>query len=253
MIQPAHIQGLLSQIATSGNKELNANLPLFLRILSKQGADKYLVQLGRLVIETTSHKELTVGANYWASVKQGREGLLISDLIKQPKILSQLETSKLRLYSKEFQEILQEAQKGGRQIENLFKDFLLERLPLASSKQEFLELSNLLMALQNGVLSMVIQDEGGKEGLVQIKKRVDFLEFYSLFPNLGEISGLVSLSQDSSLALRLQVMSERIRDILVRNLDDLSGFESIEIEIGQSSPLWDLSAFNTSYVLDVRG
>ena len=66
MIQPTHIQSLLSQMATTtGNKEINATLPMLLRILDKKGADKYLVQLGKLIIETQSNKELQVGTNYW--------------------------------------------------------------------------------------------------------------------------------------------------------------------------------------------
>ena len=64
MIQPTHIQSLLSQMATTtGNKEINATLPMLLRILDKKGADKYLVQLGKLIIETQSNFKLaqTIG------------------------------------------------------------------------------------------------------------------------------------------------------------------------------------------------
>ncbi|RDU72310.1 hypothetical protein CQA66_05395 [Helicobacter aurati] len=253
MIQPAHLQGLLSQIATSSNnKEINASLPMLLRILSKQDGGKYLVQLGKLVIETNSNKELAVGTNYWANVKQGKEGLIISDLIKQPAILQQLESSYLKLHTKDLRELLNESHASGKQIENLFKEFLLERLPLATTKQEFLELSNLLIALQNGVFSMVIQDDNGRDRLVQIKKQVDFLEFYSVFLHLGEISGLVML-EDSGITARLQVMSEKVKNILENHLHDLHGFDEIKIEVGQNTPLWDFSTLNTAYMLDLRG
>lgn len=269
MIQPAHLQNLLSQMATtSGNKELNANLPMLLRILDKKGADKYLVQLGKLIIQTQSNKELKIGTNYWASVKQGKDGLIISDLIKQPKLLENLENARLKLTSSDLKELLSETQKGGRALESVFKEFLLERLPLASSRQEFLELSNLLIALQNGVFSMVIQDESGKDSLVQMKKQVDFLEFYSVFAHLGEISGVVSRESNaldsnaessdfsgdfSGVALRMQVMSEQVKKILMRNIESLKGFESVQIDVGENAPLWDLSNFEATYILDLKG
>ncbi|RDU65387.1 hypothetical protein CQA53_06330 [Helicobacter didelphidarum] len=254
MIQPAHLQNLLSQMATTkGNKELNATLPMLLRILDKKGVDKYLVQLGKLVIETQSNKELSVGANYWASVKQGKDGLVISDLIKQPKMLENLHNARLKLNPSDLKDLLNETQNGGKQLESVFKDFLLERLPLASSKQEFIELSNLLIALQNGVFSMVIQDSNGKDNLVQMKKQVDFLEFYSIFPHLGEISGIVSRDSQGDINLRLQVMSEKIQRFLINSLHELKGFSDIQIDVGQNIPLWDLSSFEPSYILNLKG
>lgn len=254
MIQPAHLQSLLSQIATTkGNKDINASLPMLLRILDKKGMDTYVVQLGKLIIETQSNKELLVGTNYWANVRQSKEGLIISDLVKQPKILESINNAKFKLHANDLKEILNETQQGGKQLENIFKDFLLERLPLATTKQEFLELSNLLVALQNGVFSMVIEDDKGKESLVQMKKQVDFLEFYSVFPNLGEISGVVSLNENREIDLRLQVMSEKVQKFLIQRLDELTGFNSIQIDVAQSVPLWDLSAFEPSYILNLKG
>lgn len=251
MIEPTQIGKLISQIATSGKREINSTLPMLLRILDKKGADKYLVQLGKLIIETKSDKPLKVGTNYWANVRQGKDGLVISDLIKQPKIMENLSKSHIKLTSKELSELLNDANKANKHIDSVFKDFLLERLPFASSRQEFLELSNLLIALQNGVFSMVIQDDNGKDNLVQIKKQVDFLEFYSIFPNLGEISGIVTL-QDSEMNLRLQVMSEKVKDILTRRLDDLIGFNEVQIEVSGSSPLWEYD-FSPSYLLNIKG
>ncbi|TLD82518.1 hypothetical protein [Helicobacter trogontum] len=254
MIQPTHIQNLLSQMATTtGNKEINATLPMLLRILDKKGADRYLVQLGKLIIETQSNKELQIGTNYWANVKQSKDGLLISDLIKQPKMLENLAHAKLKLSSNDLKELLNETHKNGNTLESVFKEFLLERLPLATSKQEFLELSNLLVALQNGVFSMVIQEDNGKESLVQLKKQVEFLEFYSIFHHLGEINGIVSLNEESSVCLRLCVMSEKVKKILENRLHELQGFEEIQIDVGQNEPLWDLESFEPSYILNLKG
>lgn len=254
MIQPTHLQNLLGQMATSsGNKEINATLPMLLRILDKKGGDTYLVQLGKLILETKSDRELTIGTTYWANVKQGKDGLIISDLIKQPKILETLSHAKLKLSSKDLKELLDQSHSGGKQIEHVFKEFLLDRLPLATTKQDFLELANLLVALQHGVFSMVIQDDNGKESLVQMKKQVDFLEFYSVFPHLGEIGGLVSLDTNGDLNLRLRVMSEKIQKTLTNKLKELKGFQDIQIDVGENSPLWDLSEFEPSYILNLRG
>lgn len=254
MIQPAHIQNLLSQMATTtGNKEINSTLPMLLRILGKKGADKYLVQLGKLVIETQSNKELHVGTNYWANVKQSKDGIVISDLVKQPKMLENLTYTKLKLNSNDLKELLNETHKGGKTIESVFKEFLLERLPLATSKQEFLELSNLLVALQNGVFSMVIQEDNGKESLVQLKKQVEYLEFYSIFNHLGEISGIVSFNENREVCLRLCVMSAKVQNILEERLQDLQGFQHIQIDVGQNEPLWDLECFEPSYILNLKG
>ncbi|STQ86055.1 hypothetical protein LS73_002610 [Helicobacter muridarum] len=253
MIQPAHLQNLISQIATaSSNREINATLPILLRVLSKQSDNKYLVQLGKLVVETSSNKELTPGINYWANVRQGKDGIVISDLIKQPMILDQLESSHVKLHTRDLRELFNEAKASGKQVESLFKEFLLDRLPVANTRQEFLELSNLLIALQNGVFSMVIQDDNGRDRLVQVKKQVDFLEFYSVFWHLGEISGLVMLS-DLRLSARLCVMSDKVKSVLEKHLQDLKGFDEILIDIGSNAPLWDLGNFNTPYMLDLRG
>ncbi len=254
MIQPTHIKNLLSQIATTANnKEINASLPMLLRILDKKGVDKYIVQLGKLLIETQSNKELSVGSNYWANVKQGKDGLIISDLIKQPKILENLSHARLKLSSNDLKELIDDAHKGGKTIESVFKDFLLDKLPIATSRQEFIELSNLLIALQNGIFSMVIKENNEKESLVQIKKQVEFLEFYSIFNNLGEINGIVSLNQTSELSLRMCVMNKKVKNILENNLKDLKGFNEIQIDIGENQPLWDLDNFETSYILNLRG
>ncbi len=254
MIQPTHIKNLLSQIATTSNsKELNASLPMLLRVLDKKGANKYIIQLGKLIIETQSNKELNIGANYWANVKQDKNGLLISDLIQQPKLLENIVHARLKLSSNDLKELLNDAHNGGKNIELVFKEFLIDRLPLASTKQEFLELSNLLVALQNGIFSMVIKENDGKESLIQIKKQIEFLEFYSIFNNLGEISGTVSLDERSNINLRICVMNEKIKRILENNIDKLSGFSNIQIDIGKNLPLWDIESFETSYILDLKG
>lgn len=242
---------LISNLASlQNNKQLNANLPMLLQVLSKKNADTFLVQLGKLIIETKSNKDLIVGAKYWASVAQDSKGILINNLVQQPKLMQNLQDSKFKLSSKDLNLLLDEAKKGDTKLENIFKDFLLDRLALSQSKQDFLELSNLLLGLQNGILSIAIKDEE-KDMLLQVKSKTTHLDFYCLFQHLGQISGLISL-EDNELNLRMQVMSKRIKDNLEDNLESLKRFSKVIIEVNEATALWDLSNFNGDNILNIR-
>lgn len=246
----AGMANLISNLSSMHNKQLNANLPMLLQVLSRKGSDKFLVQLGKLIIETTSNKELVVGAKYWANVSQSNKGIVINNLVAQPKLMQNLEESNFKLTSQDLKSLLLESNKNEKKLESIFKDFLLDRLPLAQSKQEFLELANLLLALQSGVLSIAIND-ADRDMLIQMKSKTTHLDFYCLFQNLGQISGIISI-EENILKLRMQVMNERVKNILESNLDSLKGFEVVLIEVSEADVLWDLANFSGDNVLNIR-
>lgn len=250
MINALHIATTLNNIDNKSAtiKTLNTNLPMLLKVLAVNGKDSYLVQLGKLTLQTSSDKELKLGSAYWANVKNTKEGIVISNLVQQPKMMDSLNYAKLKLTSEDLKELFKE-QKGAHEV---FKDFLLDKLPLVNNKNDFLELANLLIALQNGVFSMVVQEEGKDASLFQMKQDVTFLEFYGIFPSLGEINGLITLL-DNNLNLNLNVMSSKIKEILESKLSTIHHkFDEIKIEVKEAIPLWDLNNINDDKILNLK-
>lgn len=128
-----------------------------------------------------------------------------------------------------------------------FKDFLAHRLSEAQSKEEFLFLSNMLLALKSGVLNLVI---GEKEDILQIKRiGQNKVRFSAIMPILGIIEGEISF-YDGRNILDMKVLYESTRVVLEKNLDLLSGFELRQIIVdARIQPLYE---FHKS-LLDVVG
>ncbi|PAF51341.1 hypothetical protein BKH43_01500 [Helicobacter sp. 13S00401-1] len=243
---------LLNALSKLSPKELNTTLPTLLKILSQTSNNSYQIQLGKLILETKSDVPLELGKTYWANVSQNKlGGLNITNLIAQPKTLEALANFALKLDSKGLEELFKNEHHKDKSMESNYKDLLLDKLPLVNSKQEFLELAQMLLGLQKGVISLVIKDEE-KDSLLQIKKQKVKLEFYALFSSLGEIDGMVYVDSKKDLSLSMNVMSKKIKTFLASKLDTLKGFSKVDINIKPARMLFDLSPRSDLKMLDIK-
>ena len=224
-----------------GAKHFNASLPVLLKVLSQSKNGEYLLQLGRTQIATNSAIKLEIGKSYWANMqKNAANQIVLNNLIKNPKIMENLKNSPLKLSLND----LAELQKNPKDFINELKEFLLKEIALSENPKDFGELAKSLLSLSQGVLSLVITDEG-KEHLLQIaqkKSRKNQVEFYGIFPSLGPIRGVFSdcsennksrdevekkgegdknLYSSDKLLGQLWVMSEKIAQLLHKHREDL--------------------------------
>lgn len=228
-------------------KHFNASLPVLLKVLAQSKNGEYLLQLGRSQIATNSAIKLEIGKSYWANMQKNEANqIILSNLIKNPKIMENLQNSPLKFSLSD----LAELQKNPKDFVNELKEFLLKELAMCENKKDFSELSKSLLCLSQGVLSLVISDEN-KEHLFQMttkKSRKQEVHFYGIFPSLGPIKGVFSVlgdfsnfsdfgdlgvlsqmpksknakdSKDSNLLAQFWVMSEKIATLLKKHRSDL--------------------------------
>ena len=104
--------------------------------------------------------------------------------------------------------------------------------------------------MQQGVYTLPFRyDE--KEHLLQLRKRAakDVLDFYAVFPNLGEIDGVIKQFQ-SELFLELRVQFPTVRQALLQSANELKGVIISKIEVEKNiTPLYE---FNNA-LLDLKG
>lgn len=247
-----HIRSL-AQLSKVGGEiknitEFNGTLPILLKVLSKPKNGQYLLKMGNTTIETKSHKELLVGQKYWANMSKSSVGaIVLSNLIRPPKMLEMIEKSPLKFNSSDLDKLLKESKSDNFKE---YKDFLLDKLLIAQNRTEFLNLGNLLLSLNNGVVSLIISD-GHKDELVQIRKsknKRQTLDFYAIYPHLGEIKGRVYLIEDG-VGVEIWVLYESVKKLLEANKNKLKGFDNIEIY--QEKDIRPLFEFEEG-VLDIK-
>lgn len=237
----------LQNLLKDNPQRFNATLPLFLEVLEKKGADKYLLQLGSQIIETKSQKPLMIGQKYWALMQKSSVGaIMLSNLIPQPKILEQLKNAPLKFELQQLSQLFKQEDFKG------YQEQLIQHFAHAQSSQDFWMLGNLLLSLHHQVATFVIKDKH-QEALVQFKAKKSKkrqLEFYALYPHLGPLQGHVYW-QESNLSLHISVLYENIARLLERHKNTLKGFDEVVILASPSSiePLFD---FEKS-LLDTRG
>lgn len=254
----ANLAKLDSALSTQkGAKHFNASLPVLLKVLSQSKNGEYLLQLGRTQIATKSAIKLEIGRSYWANMqKNAANQIVLNNLIKNPKIMESLKNSPLKLSLND----LAELQKNPKDFINELKEFLLKEIVSSENPKDFSELAKSLLSLSQGVLSLIISDEG-KEHLLQIaqkKSRKNQVEFYGIFPSLGPIKGVFSdcseegsevLESNDKLLAQLWVMSEKVALALQKHREDLGVECDLRIYVDSAiEPLLELE----NNLLDIR-
>ncbi|WQZ74029.1 hypothetical protein KVL93_04120 [Helicobacter pylori] len=222
----------------------NATLPILLKVLEKQDKDLFLLQVGNKIIPTRSEQELKINQPYFATMQRNQLGdIVLKNLVPAPKILDALDDLPA-LEMKQIKEIL--SAKDNTPLKE-YKEFLSEKLVHAKNSQEFLNTANMLLSLQSQVLSFVIENER-KKAFLQMKAKKQSVDFYALYPNLGEIGGVIYLKEKEK-QLFLKTTLQRTKEVLKEAQNTLLGFSSVEI-VCEKTPM--LFAFEER-LLDTLG
>ncbi|MFP6135698.1 hypothetical protein ACLGAR_03200 [Helicobacter pylori] len=222
----------------------NATLPILLKVLEKQDKDLFLLQVGNKIIPTKSEQELKINQPYFATMQRDRLGdIVLKNLVPAPKILDALDDLPA-IEMKQIKEIL--SAKDNTPLKE-YKEFLSEKLVHAKNSQEFLNTANMLLSLQSQVLSFVIENER-KKAFLQMKAKKQSVDFYALYPNLGEIGGVIYLKEKEK-QLFLKTTLQRTKEVLKEAQNTLLGFSFVEI-VCEKTPM--LFAFEER-LLDTLG
>ncbi|MDU9789914.1 hypothetical protein RGC53_03550 [Helicobacter pylori] len=202
----------------------NATLPILLKVLEKQDKNLFLLQVGNKIIPTRSEQELKINQPYFAIMQRDRLGdIVLKNLVPAPKILDALDDLPA-IEMKKLKEIL--SAKDNTPLKE-YKEFLSEKLVHAKNSQEFLNTANMLLSLQSQVLSFVVENER-KKAFLQMKAKKQSVDFYALYPNLGEIGGVIYLKEKEK-QLFLKTTLQRTKEVLKEAQNTLLGFSSVEI------------------------
>ncbi|GAA8664655.1 hypothetical protein HpDR79_07860 [Helicobacter pylori] len=202
----------------------NATLPILLKVLEKQDKDLFLLQVGNKIIPTKSEQELKINQPYFATMQKNQLGdIVLKNLVPAPKILDALDDLPAIEMNK-LKEIL--STKDNTPLKE-YKEFLSEKLIHAKNSQEFLNTANMLLSLQSQVLSFVIENER-KKAFLQMKAKKQSVDFYALYPNLGEIGGVIYLKEKEK-QLFLKTTLQRTKEVLKEAQNTLLGFSFVEI------------------------
>ncbi|GAA8522307.1 hypothetical protein HpDR58_16670 [Helicobacter pylori] len=222
----------------------NATLPILLKVLEKQDKDLFLLQVGNKIIPTKSEQELKINQPYFAVMQKNQLGdIVLKNLVPAPKILDALDDLPAIEMNK-LKEIL--SAKDNTPLKE-YKEFLSEKLIHAKNSQEFLNTANMLLSLQSQVLSFVIENER-KKAFLQMKAKKQSVDFYALYPNLGEIGGVIYLKEKEK-QLFLKTTLQRTQEVLKEAQNTLLGFSFVEI-VCEKTPM--LFAFEER-LLDTLG
>ncbi|WRA25550.1 hypothetical protein KVJ87_04065 [Helicobacter pylori] len=222
----------------------NATLPILLKVLEKQDKDLFLLQVGNKIIPTKSEQDLKINQPYFATMQRNQLGdIVLKNLVPAPKILDALDDLPA-LEMKQIKEIL--SAKDNTPLKE-YKEFLSEKLIHAKNSQEFLNTANMLLSLQSQVLSFVVENER-KKAFLQMKAKKQSVDFYALYPNLGEIGGVIYLKEKEK-QLFLKTTLQRTKEVLKEAQNTLLGFSFVEI-VCEKTPM--LFAFEER-LLDTLG
>ncbi|PUD53171.1 hypothetical protein FNE11_03445 [Helicobacter pylori] len=222
----------------------NATLPILLKVLEKQDKDLFLLQVGNKIIPTKSEQELKINQPYFATMQRNQLGdIVLKNLVPAPKILDALDDLPA-IEMHKLKEIL--SAKDNTPLKE-YKEFLSEKLIHAKNSQEFLNTANMLLSLQSQVLSFVVENER-KKAFLQVKAKKQSVDFYALYPNLGEIGGVIYFKEKEK-QLFLKTTLQRTQEVLKEAQNTLLGFSSVEI-VCEKTPM--LFAFE-EHLLDTLG
>lgn len=235
-------------------KHFNASLPVLLKVIAKSQGNNYLLKLGNTTIQTQSQRALQVGKTYWANMQQNAAGqIVLNKLIAKPDFSENLKSMPLKLAMKDLDLLAKDYKAFGNEL----KEFLLQNLGNVAHKEDFSQLSMMALSLAQGVLSLVV-NEDGEDKLLQIAPKKQSVDFYAIFPRLGPVQGQIYTkkeAQDDNKAPKslvcadICVMNERVKELLESHAKEL-GLDEVQIYCDKTPE--ELFAFKNN-LLDIHG
>jgi len=234
-------------LAKNSAVEFNATLPLSLEVLEKKDNIRYLIKAGNKTFTTKSLKELEIAVKYWGEFNETKEGIInISKLLKKPKLL-QKQNFDLSFEPKILFDLLLK-----KEPKKDYKALILDKLSNAKNKNEFVTLTNILIALNAGVFHIPVK-WNSKNELFQfrqkkgVKLKQNCVEFYAAFENLGPIEGKLEQSTDST-KITLFTFYKKTYDFLKSEMENLE-YECTVFMKESINPLQEFS----QTLLDIKG
>ncbi|WP_457596770.1 hypothetical protein [Hydrogenimonas sp.] len=242
-------QALLARISAV---EVNALLQVGIEVLEKEASGEYLIRMGRHTFKSRSDTPLEPQRSYWVDIAQTKEGIIhLRNLHPKPHLMKALEHLPSGLPAPD---TLADAKDPAAQ----FKETLLHQMAQASGKESFQSLTQLLLSLHQGVLTLPFRQDG-RPALLQMRKRPrkgedlnqKSVEFYAGMNNLGPLEGVVA-EREEGLHLTLRLYYPKSVATLRQAADELTGFARIDIGLKEAPvlPLWDA---NATALLDIKG
>ena len=213
--------------------EFNASLPLTITVKKQLNPIRYLLQLGKKDVEVKSYTKLEIGANYKAEINQTNNKIEIKNLSKLPEIFNKIPNS--------LNYTIDDLIKDNPLKDNAhYKKFLLNHLANATSKNEFLFFTQLLLA-QNQQIKHLFINEKNKKALMQLKYKKNKIKFYAFFEHLGAIGGEIFLT--NTIYLNLMVEFQNSLALINQNINELKGI-IVNIKKEKIKPLFEVSDYN---------
>ena len=186
----AKIDSIFAQVIRA---KFNSTLPISLKVLKEIDPNKYLLNLGNRTVETKSFIPLEKGARYWGEFKNSEENTLqISNLLKKPDF-EQKDGNKAFFTLNQLQEIFSK-----KKPKEALKKSILHKLSITENRNDFMQLSNMLLSLQENIFFIPFTYEKRKfffqfrkKQKNDIVKKENAIEFYASFKNLGPVKGIV--------------------------------------------------------------
>ena len=199
-----------------GIGDFNETLPLKIEIKKQLNEYNYLINLGnKREIVSKSFVKLKPG-KYFAIIKEFGNNIKITNLKEFPKILDLLEKINFNF------------QKDSEKT--LTKETILHHLANATTKNEFIFFTNLLLALERKIYHLITEK---RKSLIQFQYKKNKITFYAVFNHLGELEGEIYLN-------KLIIYSPFENTLnLIKEYSDTIHFEVITILKKEIKPLFE--------------
>ncbi|WP_457595038.1 hypothetical protein [Hydrogenimonas sp.] len=231
--------------------EVNALLQLGIRVEKSEGDGTYLIRLGQHTLQTRSDLPLIPGREYWVDMERTEEGFirLLRPLLK-PKMLQKEGFVPFEA------DLLAKLSEEKNPAEGL-RERIVQTMAATQSREQFLTLSQLLLSLHHGVVTLPILAKG-RRTLLQMRKggknetlKQKSVEFYAAFNNLGPVEGAIAWHGENRV-LKLAVYYPKTLHLLEGAREELTGFSQVTVVRSPEAirPFWESE---TSGLLDIRG
>lgn len=246
----------------AGLVKFGSNVPLSIDVLERLDPLNYLLKMNGKKAFTESEKTLEPGMKYWGEVTHKRgEKLVVKSLIKQPDFFGDVKQHNM-LNTKRVLEAFKNNVSD--EFQRNFKREVMNQMANTGSRDEFLFLNQLLLSMENNVISIPI-NYGDKSAMFQYqygkdkkqhkdkeKKVLDDLDFYAAFDLLGPMRGKIIYFNDET-HLNLEVNFDTTKEFLIGYSGEQEIFKSLKIGIkvikNEIKPLY---SFTQNNLLDLR-
>ncbi len=222
----------------------NTNLPLSIIVLEKLYQNHYKLLIGNKELKAKSNRTLGVDKEYWGILQENKGDILnLSHLIQKPEIYN----SSLAFLDIEFDLLLKLLEDDPTPIQTLKKQIVQKMLDTQTSKEEFLTLTYMLLAQNQGIIHFPILFEGKKTLLQFEKKDYQTTMFYLAFENFGPVGGTMQQNAQTT-NISFEVMFDKSYQRLQKEL------QQNDMQIAVSLTDMILPLFDSSDVLlDIKG